>query len=298
MNVDKAKGFLAKAGFLMAFVLAFALVDFGLARACPKVFMDGGYTLNDYEITVRDHGGSTSFGKAIFGSSNVISDYREDASTSGYANMGIAYGVISDLKSMLEGGYIDIESELVVGVSYLSFYDEFDTNPNYPWHRLPLEPYCYFERDRLSQMVRTTAGNFVGLDFTPEAITDEKFTVVGKMTPEELDAAVARHEELYWRLPSEKFEKNLQALQDVADWCTENNVRLRAVWMPWNPDVRHPQIAQVVENAANEVFSRNGIEVLDLSDEFGAECFYDVGHLSHDFGAYRFVEVIDPWLNS
>ena len=49
---------------------------------------------------------------------------------------------------------------------------------------------------------------------------------------------------------------------------------------------------------AEEVLAPYGVEALDLSNTFDESCFYDVGHLNYEYGAYRFMEVMDPWLLS
>lgn len=36
---------------------------------------------------------------------------------------------------MIEKKHINIGSELVIGLNYLTLYDEFETNPTYIWHK-------------------------------------------------------------------------------------------------------------------------------------------------------------------
>ncbi len=71
----------------------------------------------------------------FFGNSVVISAYMEDESSKGYVNLGLDYGVVTDLWEMIEKKHINIGSELVIGLNYLTLYDEFETNPTYIWHK-------------------------------------------------------------------------------------------------------------------------------------------------------------------
>ena len=77
-------------------------------------------------------------------------------------NLGLDYGVVTDLWDMLRRGHIDIGSELVVGLNYLTLYDDLETNPSYLWHRGTLEPYVYFQRDDLFQLCKDAAKAVLG----------------------------------------------------------------------------------------------------------------------------------------
>ena len=51
---------------------------------------------NDFEITQEKHPEKV-WDKVFFGNSVVISAYMEDKSTSGYINLGLDYGLVTDL---------------------------------------------------------------------------------------------------------------------------------------------------------------------------------------------------------
>jgi hypothetical protein len=66
--------------------------------------------------------------------------------------------------------------------------------------------------------------------------------------------------------------------------------------MPWNPMFEKPEIVKSVHASADAIFSRYGVEVLNLEDEFPKEYFYDTGHLNYDVGSIEFTKRIDEWL--
>ena len=153
-----------KYSFLVLLLVVFLLLDFLISQVfTPYLIESGRFVLNDYELTRRDHPEEV-WDKVFFGNSVVISAYREDVSKSDFVNLGLDYGVVEDLWEMVDQGIIQIGSELVVGLSDLTLYDHFETNPTYPWHRAFYEPYCYFQRDRLrlfleEQLVGVLTGN-------------------------------------------------------------------------------------------------------------------------------------------
>ncbi len=287
-----------KGRFLLFFLLCFAALDTALSQICPGLFDDGWFYLNDYEVTRRDHPEEV-WDRVIFGNSTVIAAYREDVGDSHYVNLGVDYGVVRDLWEMLRQGEITVGSDLVLGLNYLTLYDNFDTNPTYPWHRGPLEPYCYFQRDRLYTVVRETVKTAIGRGGgAPEYVGQGKIVYHGSLSDAALMENAQVYRENYSDLPLSDFSENLAALEQVAAYCAEEGIRLRVVWMPWNPNVEAPALAQEVRRQAEEVLAPYGVEALDLSNTFDESCFYDVGHLNYEYGAYRFMEVMDPWLLS
>ena len=102
----------------------------------------------------------------------------------------------------------------------------------------------------------------------------------------------------YSHLPIEDFQENLRDLGKLADYCASHGIRMRAVWMPLNPSLEVSPETRAVYDQAKAVCEEKGIEFLDLESALDASCFYDIGHLNYEYGAYRFMEVIDPWLRS
>ena len=252
---------------------------------------------NDFEITRHDHP-EKIWDKVFFGNSVVISSFMEDKSSSGYINCGLDYGVVTDLRDMLKKGYAKIGSELVIGLNYLTLYDDFDTNPTYIWHKRVYQPYAYFERDRFYPLItgiyeRLLAGESLGpITYTYQS----KAVYHGRVSDAALRDKMEEYGEEFFNKPIERYSNNIAALEEVIDLCRDEGIRVRVVWMPWNPSVEKPALIRRVREAADAVLAANNVETLDLEDEFGAECFYDTGHLNYDVGSEKFTETIDRWL--
>ncbi|MCH5211561.1 MAG: hypothetical protein J1G06_00960 [Oscillospiraceae bacterium] len=252
---------------------------------------------NDFEITQHDHPEKV-WDKVFFGNSVVISAYIEDKSSSGYINCGLDYGVVTDLWEMLDKKYIRVGSELVVGLNYLTLYDDFDTNPTYIWHKKWYQPYAYFERDRFYPLVTDAFTKALKGDFSPPMTykKQEKAVYHGKVSEAALADKFEEYQEEFFNKPIEKYSENLNALEKVIDYCNKNNIRLRVVWMPWNPIFEQPKLVKEVRTETDKILNKNNIETLDLEDKFGSEYFYDTGHLNYDTGSERFTKIIDEWL--
>ena len=122
--------FLKKGGLIAAVLIVALLADFGLA-ASGWIQNSGYFRLNDFEVTQQDHPEEV-WDRVIFGSSELVSAYREDLTQADYVNLGMDYGTLRDLVEMLEGGYINVGSELVLALNWGVLYDDMDTNPTYP----------------------------------------------------------------------------------------------------------------------------------------------------------------------
>ena len=281
---------------IIAIFLAIAVGD--LALTYNNFIADSDYFVkNDFEITQCKHPEKV-WDKVFFGNSVVISSYIEEQSVSGYINLGLDYGVVTDLWEMIEKRHINIGSELVIGLNYLTLYDEFETNPTYIWHKELYVPYAYFERDRFYPIIENGFNNLLkGQNPLPyKYLPQEKHVYHGAMSDAALADAMERYEEEFFNLPTEKFAKNIDALEKVINYCNENNIRVRAVWMPWNPKYAQPALLGEVRAMADAVFNKYNVEVLDLENELPAEYFYDTGHLNYDVGSLKFTEMIDQWL--
>lgn len=281
---------------IIAIFLAIAVGD--LALTYNNFIADSDYFVkNDFEITQNKHPEKV-WDKVFFGNSVVISSYIEEQSVSGYINLGLDYGVVTDLWEMIEKRHINIGSELVIGLNYLTLYDEFETNPTYIWHKELYVPYAYFERDRFYPIIENGFNNLLkGQNPLPyKYLPQEKHVYHGAMSDAALADAMERYEEEFFNLPTEKFAKNIDALEKVINYCNENNIRVRAVWMPWNPKYAQPALLGEVRAMADAVFNKYNVEVLDLENELPAEYFYDTGHLNYDVGSLKFTEMIDQWL--
>lgn len=287
--------FLKKNGWLIALIAVVIAFDLLLSAVfTPYMIRSGKFVLNDFELTKRDHPEEV-WDKVFFGNSVVISAYREDVTESGYVNLGLDYGVVRDLWQMLQKGQIRIGSELVIGLSDLTLYDKFETHPTYPWHQEWYEPYAYFQRDKLRLFLENSVKELTGKE--PEDHSGrQKVHYSGTMSSEELMEKIETSR--YVNLPIEDFQENMQCLEKIADYCEKNDIRLRCVWMPVNPEVEISAETRAVYDQMSGICKERGIELLDLERALDVACFYDIGHLNYEYGAYRFMEVIDPWLIS
>lgn len=287
--------FLKKNGWLLVLAAVFIALDILLSAVfTPYLIHSGRFVLNDFELTRRDHPEAV-WDKVFFGNSVVISAYREEVSESGYVNLGLDYGVVRDLWQMIQKGNVEIGSELVIGLSDLTLYDKFETHPTYPWHQDWYEPYAYFQRDKLRLCLENSVKELFGK--IPEDHSGrQKAHYSGSMSSEELAEKIATSR--YVNLPIEDFQENMACLEKVADYCAKNKIRLRCVWMPVNPEVEISAETRAVYEQAKSICTEKNVEFLDLERELDASCFYDIGHLNYEYGAYRFMEVIDPWLLS
>lgn len=286
-----------------AFLLTLCLLAAGLDAALTRskvIERSDLFNHNDFEKTILFHEGQEVYDRIFYGNSVVISSYVEWASDSGYANFGIDYGVMTDLRDMLKRGDITVTQDIVLGLNYFVFYDGMDTNPTYPWHRGVLEPYLYFQRDRLQALGQSAWESFQagGRVELPRYEEYYKFMYSGVLDEQAMAEKVATHRELYWGLGLEHYQRNLEALEEVISLCDERGIRLRAVWLPWNPSVPMPEGPAKVRQAADQIMERAGVQVLDMEQGLEQDCFHDVGHLNMEYGAFVFTEVMDPWLNS
>ena len=293
----KIASFFKNCWFILLLLVLAGAGDLLLTRWAPVERSDL-FVKNDYEKAVLSHGGGVEYEKVFYGNSVAISSFLEEESGSGFLNFGIDYGTVTDLDGMLRRGLLVPTQELVISLNYFVLLDTIDTNPTYPWRRSALEPYLYFQRDRISQFL--TAGLQSILDggpFVTRRYGDlSRSLYYGVLSDEELDKKIQVYIDRYWGLDEGYYAKNLAALESVADWCAGRGVRLRVVLMPWNGYVDMPEIpGRVTADAAARMEAR-GVEVLDLTDALPRDCFHDLGHLNYEHGAGVFTEMIDKWL--
>lgn len=285
--------------FLILLLLSFIICDMVLTAYSPVSKSDLFYR-NDYEKTLAAHGGKTEYDRIFFGNSVVISSYIEEESQSGYVNFGLDYGKLSDLVQMLEKDLLKVNDELVVGLNYFVLMDTLDTNPSYPWHKKPLEPYAYFERDRIHTLIKTSFESLLNEGkISPEHHTDiNKSVYYGMMDDAQLNEKIATHSELFWHLGMENYEDNLSDIDSLCDYCEENGVRLRVVWMPWSDYTPIPENPKQVRKLADNAFAARGIEIYDMESSMPLDCFHDLAHLNYEHGAHVFTKEIDKWLST
>jgi len=297
----KIKAWLNKYCFFLVLVLSLVLIDVFLADFVPRYARTSGrFSLNDFEIVQRDHPEEV-WDKVFFGNSIAISSYLEEESTSGYINLGLDYGVVTDLWEMLEGGHITVGSELVIALNDFTLLDDFDTNPSYPWHQQQYEPYIYFARDRLKVLTEQTLAQVLAWQEPPYGKYSEqqRGTYYASMSDKDLKARMESESyREYLERPIEAYERNFSDLQKIADFCAERGIRLRILWTDINPSVEPWPSYLATREKTLDFCKENGIEVLDMYGTLDVECFHDDGHLNREYGSFVFTEEVDKWLNS
>lgn len=276
--------------FLLSLLASFLLLDKGIAYFGEKLWK---VPYNDFEATRAAHPEKV-WDKVFFGNSVVISAYREDVSEAGYVNLGMDYGVVRDLWNMLRKGQIEIGSELVIGLNLFTLYDEFDTNPAYLCHKKALVPYTYFHRDKLLRIFEDSKKLYHKEPISPW----NKILYYGCMSEDELQGKLETYEEKYYNLPQSDFQENLKALDRIADWCEKEGVRLRILWMPYNPTVPQPALMHSLMETVDAWCKERQVLCEDFTWKLDESCFHDVGHLNYEHGSYIFTEVADQWLTS
>lgn len=284
---------------LILLLICFIVFDTVLAHFMTNFITYSGYIWrNDYELTVQQNPQKV-WDKVFFGSSVVISAYREDLSNSDYVNLGLDYGVVTDLEKMIKRKDIKIGSELVIGLNYLTLYDNLDTNPTYPWNRKFLEPYSYFRRDTINITLKTFAKDIIlGQETVKGQENQTKIYYYGCLSESEIQERLQTYKELYWNADISEFDNNFKALEQIKTYCEQNNISLRIVWLPVNPDIQMPELDKTLFDKVQQFCKDNNIELLDMQNTLSSDCFYDVWHINREYGSYRFMEVIEPWLNS
>ncbi|MCL2227201.1 MAG: hypothetical protein FWB97_06190 [Oscillospiraceae bacterium] len=281
--------------FLTILIIMFLFLDLYLRTVNPvghSVF----FRKNDFEITVALHE-TSEFDRVFYGNSAVVSAFRENDSSSGYVELGLLLGTVSDLQAMLERGYVTVSESIVLGLNIFVLMDDLPTDPSYIWHRRAWEPYLFFYRDRIWNFFTNTFDGFLNGIFSIRRFTNlQKYLYFGSMSDLELDERLADFEERFWGLPLYAFEKNLAALEWLIEFCQTHDIRLRILWMPYNPHSPKPEIYEKVMVEANAIFEAHGVEVKDWTHAFARENFYDTGHFNDEVGAGNFTREIDAWL--
>ncbi len=285
---------------LMILLVFFCLCDYAVEKVFTPYFRtSGNFILDDYELTRNAHPEAV-WEKVFYGNSSIVSGYREELSNSGYVEFGLSYGMFTDLEKILKSDEITIGSDLVVGVNWAAMFDNMETNPNYYWHRGPLTPYSYFQRDRLQKVVEGKLRSVLtGEEWARAEYADQtKEYYYGTLNDKEMAAKEERYRTHYWYTGVEGCQENMAALRSAVALCRDQGIRMRLVLMPWNPIIEMPEVIAKVYGQVREICTEEGVELLDLTDAFPLECFHDLGHLNKEYGSHQFMEVIEPWLCS
>lgn len=292
------KKYIGSIVFIVALIAAWGVSDYCLTQSAP--LGNSPYFLkNDYDLT-RMENPQKVWDKAFFGSSVVVTAYMPEISQSGYVNLGISYGKVTDIYEMLKKDIVNIKSDLVIGLNDISFLDSLPTNETYPWHKKWYQHYLYFNRDTIFPIVDGGFDNLLdGKPFLGEPLhaNQTKNFTYGAMSEEEL---LENYESMLERFADCTVEKDckegFEALEKLIELCKERNIRLRAIWMPCNPKIPLYDFVYEVMDYGNEIFKENDIEVFDMTSMIEAKYFYDSGHISHGEGSEYFTKVADEFL--
>lgn len=253
---------------------------------------------NDFEVTELEHPEKV-WDKVFFGSSVVVASFIEEESKSGYINSGVVYGTVSDIYNMMKKREINIGSDLVIAVNDIAFLDTLDTNPTYIWHKKWYQHYLFFQRDKLHPVFEKGVENLANAKpiFDGIKVKDAKKTLsFGRLSDEELEENRIKMLERFGHLTLDDCKGNFEDLEKLIKLCEKKDIRLRAIWMPWNPKIEKYKFVYDVMQEANRIFEENSIEVYDMTDMFSPENFYDIGHMNYEVGAPRFTKLVDEFL--
>ena len=289
------KKFVFKNYFIIILIIIYFLSDFILVSQNPIGKSDY-FDKNDIERS-QVANPEKEWDKVFYGSSVVAASYIEG--DGGYVNLGIDYGTIKDIEKLLRNGTIKVESELVLGLNDIAFYDELPTNKTYMNHKKPFEHYIYFNRDRINNFLLLAYKRFLNKEavFVPEYKNQGKELYFGSLSEEELDKNNDRMIELF-SFSMDSCKENFAALEDLIAFTSQNNINVTALWMPLNTKFeKTPTILQVM-STANEILGSHDIKILDWTEKLSPEYFHDTGHLNYELGAPYFTEEVNNELGN
>ncbi len=283
--------------FIFILLALWILSDLILTAVDPLKYSPH-FVRNDYDITELEHPQKV-WDKVFFGSSVVTASYLENQSSSGYYNVGVDYGTVSDIYNMIKKNEIKIGTDLVIALNDISFLDSLDTNHTYIWHKKWYQHYIFFERDKIYPLFEVGIINLINgrpVLNEPAYGNSKKAVYHGQLSDEELEKSNNGMLERFGGCTIDDCKNNFADLEKLIKLCKKKNIRLRAIWMPWNPKVPIYNFAYETMDEANRIFAENGIEVYDMTNMLEPEYFYDIGHMNYEVGAARFTELADEFL--
>lgn len=252
---------------------------------------------NDFEKTLYNHP-KMPWNNVFYGSSIVVGSFIEEKSESNYINLGLTYGKITDLRDMLSKEIISVKKNIVIGINFFTFMDNLKSDPTYIWYKKKYEPYLYFYRGPILEYLKDTVDKIKKGEKINQVSKDayKKYITFGSLSEERLQEKINEYKKLYGNLTVDDFSNNINALEQVIKYCRQNDIRLRVIWMPWNPKDKPLEYVEDLKEKVNSILIKNEIEFIDWSNKYNTEFFYDLGHLNFDKGAPKFTEEIDKWL--
>ncbi|WP_281882939.1 hypothetical protein [Paenibacillus sp. YYML68] len=296
--------FLRTNSFVLLLLAAFVLSELLISYWDPMVTSRRFYK-NDYTKTLYHHGWQTS-GPVFYGNSAVTGAYIEEKSASRLIEMGLSYGKLTDLRAILEQGRFHVTDQLVVGIDVHTMLDFMETDPTYAWLKPVYQPYVYayrdYFRDSGGEAFKQLYRGIVELDpqqllaYEPRWI--DKMLYFGHMEPEKMKQKEVDYEKKYGWAKRHDYKDNLAALDWIIRYCDSQQLPLRVVWMPWNPDFALPSYMPELQAEVNARLKTANVPVLDLLSTYEPTYFHDLVHLNRHDGAPRFTKEVDAWLAS
>ena len=281
--------FLRRNAFVLSLLVLFVLADLTMAAWDPVNRLPQ-FDKTDLAKIQHVHP-EQPWNRVFFGNSAVTASYIEKQSDSGVINMGIAYGKITDLEAILKKETVQIRDEIILGLNFFALMDALPTNPGYIWLKKPYEPYFYFYRSQLKDFLMT---NPTGKPKDAGIYWLE--TYPNNLSEADLQQKVKEYQAKYGNLTLADFQDNLVALESVIKICEERGIRLRAIWMPWNPYAKPPAYVSELKREVNATLAAHRVETLDWTNKFTAKDFHDLGHIEYIRGAPKFTQQINQWL--
>lgn len=291
--------------FVLLLLAAFMLLDTSVSLWDPMSTSRRFYK-DDFTKTLYHHHWDRS-GPVFFGNSAVTGAYMEDKAQSPLVELGLAYGKLTDLKLILQKHKYDVEDQLVIGIDAHTMLDQLQTDPTYPWFKRWYQPYLYFYRDYFKDSGKELVQNvWAGakrgeLDLhTYEPRWIDKELYFGPSKPESLKADWERYEKLFNWMTLDEMRDNLSALDWIIAYTHKQQLPLKVVIMPLNPDPAYPQPGywKPLKEQLGQTLKAANVPVLDLSDSYTADKFHDLVHLNREVGAPQFTREVDVWLQS
>ncbi len=192
------------------------------------------------------------------------------------------------------------EGQLVVGIDSHTMLDPLQTDGSYPWFKTWYQPYVYFYRDYMRDTFEEWLKNALHGDFASyQPRWSDKMLYFGRKTPEELQSKFAEYEKMFgWMTVQRDLKDNIAAIRWITQYCSEQGIPLKVVWMPYNPGFPKPAYWAPLKESVTNTLETYKVPTLDLTDKFEPVDFHDIVHVNRETGAPKFTREVDAWLRS
>ncbi|KRE45204.1 hypothetical protein [Paenibacillus sp. Soil724D2] len=292
----KVAAFLKKNSFVLGLLLAIVVSDLLISWWNPMVSSRRFYK-NDFTKTLYHHGWSQS-GPVFFGNSSVTGAYIEEKSEAHLVEMGLSYGMLTDLKAILSNNLYQVKDELVIGIDVHTMLDSLETDPTYQWFKPWYQPYVYTYRDYFRDSGEEFARNLSKGSLTYEPRWIDKELYPGRKDDAFLKTKWTDYDKRFGSMTLKDFQANLDALQWVIQYANKHQLPLRVIWMPWNKGYTDPPYVASLMQEANRQLQAANVPTLDLLHKYDPRYFHDLVHLNREEGAPLFTKEVDSWLKS